>query len=310
MDDKKPLFEDALFNVEHALGMYAYSYCTLPAEGIYNEEALRPYLKIIKACHIYIIGLLPKIEIKEVRQESRNLLMDVLVSGDSYNLKWPIPDGLNLKKIEEMCFLENETGDRFWISDENVFCSLKPQLKELNFKVLYVGQAYGRKGSRNVLDRLLRHETLQKISLKGVPDDFLLSLLLLEIQPCNQLYTMFNPRSKNNDDSVSSARIDAGLKKLFNTSEREAVALYEAALIRYFSPEFNKEFKNSFPSTNLKVLQDCYQKDFAGVFAEICFDRMPFYLYSDTIKPSPYHIAKYHLHEDSARRIFCGMDEE
>jgi hypothetical protein len=80
--------------------------------------------------------------------------------------------------------------------------------------------------------------------------------------------------------------------------------LFEAAFIRYFSPQFNKEFKNSFPSTNLKVLEDCYDKDFSAVFAEINIDGLPFQLCSESISAKHYHFAKHDLHKEKDRKAF------
>jgi hypothetical protein len=114
-----------------------------------------------------------------------------------------------------------------------------------------------------------------------------------------------NPYARNKDDDGT--RIRSGLDKLFNTTEAERISLYEAALIRYFYPEFNKEFKDSFPSTNLKILQDCYKKDFSAVIAEICIDQLPFLLFSSEVKPSLYHIAKHDLHDDKSRRAFFAL---
>ena len=102
---------------------------------------------------------------------------------------------------------------------------------------------------------------------------------MLAIQPDNKLFTVMNPFAQNKDEE--SERIRSGLDKLFNTTEQERIALYEASLIRYFRPEFNIEFKNSFPSTNLKILQDCYEKDFSAVIAEICIDDLPFSMVHD-----------------------------
>ncbi len=99
-------------------------------------------------------------------------------------------------------------------------------------------------------------------------------------------------------------RMDNGLNKLRNTTEAERIAIYEASFIRYFQPKFNKEFKNSFPSTNMKLLHDCYRKDFSAVCAEIYFDDFPFRLFSPTIKPSPFHIAFQDLHTDVGRKLF------
>ena len=54
----------------------------------------------------------------------------------------------------------------------------------------------------------------------------------------------------------------------------------------------------------MKVLSDCYYKDFSAVIAEICFDELPFTLFSDFAKHRDYHIAKHDLHSDEARRVF------
>jgi len=148
-------------------------------------------------------------------------------------------------------------------------------------------------------------ETLQKIALKGVPEGCLLTLLLLEVQPSTMLVTLFNGHAQSKTEGEK--RIKYGLDKLYGTTEQERISLYEAALIRYFSPQFNKEFKNSFPSTNLKILQDCYDKDFSAVVAEINIDQLPFKLFSKKVESSLYHMAKFDLHEDSARRVFLAM---
>jgi hypothetical protein len=171
-----------------------------------------------------------------------------------------------------------------------------------DFEVLYIGQAFGEDGSRNAIDRLKKHETLQKIAVKGIPSNYNLYLFLLEILPANRLITMFNPWAKTKDNSGK--RIDDGLDKLFNTNEAERTTLYEASLIRYFQPNFNKEFKNSFPSTNMKILSDCYAKDFSAIIAEIIFDGLPFRLYTNAVPPKDYHIAKHDLHTDAARQVF------
>lgn len=175
----------------------------------------------------------------------------------------------------------------------------------IKFEVKYVGQAYGQDGSRSAIDRLLKHETLQKIALKGVPQGYRITLLLLAIEPSNRMITSINPFAKNTQDGE--ARIQQGLSKFFNTTEQERISLYEAALIRYFYPEFNKEFKDSFPSTNLKILQDCHEKDFSAVVAEICIDELPFRLWSSAVNPKLYHIAKHDLHKDEDRRMFFGL---
>jgi hypothetical protein len=138
--------------------------------------------------------------------------------------------------------------------------------------------------------------------LQGVPATHVLQILFLQIQPANRMISVFNPSAENTSDSDH--RISAGFDKLYNTDEAERITLYEASLIRYFQPRFNKEFRNSFPSTNMKVLADCYQKDFNALVAEICFDELPFMLFTETVPPKRYHIARHDLHSDQARKLF------
>lgn len=303
--ERNELFGDALFEVEHALGMYATSFCTIPAEGIYDKEALAPLMSIIESCHVYIIGFLPVIDFIRARQKSGKLSLVFSILGNEYTLERDMPDGLTLKQEGKSFYLENDSGKRFWPNNLDLQRKLSHQTNTVNFEVKYIGQAFGKDGSRNAIDRLLTHETLQKISLKGVPVGYRLSLLLLEVQPDNQVFTVLNPNAKSRDDD--SSRIQLGLDKLHGTTEQERIALYEASLIRYFSPVYNKEFKNSFPSTNLKILRDCYDKDFSAVVAEICFDDLPFKLFSESVEGANYHCAKHDLHEDSTRKIFFGI---
>jgi len=169
--------------------------------------------------------------------------------------------------------------------------------------VLYIGQAYGDNGSRNALDRLRKHETLQKISVTGAAGpDCNLTVLMLGIEPANRLITHFNPLAEVK--TKGSERIAMGLDKLFGTSEAERTTLYEASLIRYFQPKFNKIFKDNFPSTDLKTLRDCYDKDFAALVAEISIDSLPFLLHSEVVPPNADHIAKHDLHAAAERRMF------
>jgi hypothetical protein len=172
----------------------------------------------------------------------------------------------------------------------------------LDFEVLYIGQAFGADGSRNVLDRLLKHEALQKIAVGGVSSDRHLTILMLGIQVANRIMTLFNPFAQNKEGGR--ARIAAGVDKLFNTNEAERTTLYEASLIRYVQPRYNKTFKESFPSTNQKVLADCYDKDFSAIIAEIAIDELPFQLRSDVVPMKPHHIAHHDLHDAAARQVF------
>ncbi|MGQ3018666.1 hypothetical protein [Phenylobacterium sp.] len=297
------IFKDKAFDVEHALVMYARSYVTMPAFGIYEDELLAPLLDQIRHCHIYIVGMTPKLDLVGVAQEGCDLITSLEVGGNRYRMVWPMPEGLTLRGDGTAgWYIEDLAGEALFPDKLMIAQRLTSEHAAFDCKVLYIGQAYGDDGSRHALDRLKKHETLQKIAVKGIPEGYNLTILMLAIEPGNQLITMFNPFA--NDKRQGSDRIKKGLDKLFGTNEAERTTLYEASLIRYFQPQFNKEFKNSFPSTNLKVLADCYEKDIAAVVAEICIDELPFRLFSDAVHPRPYHIAKHDLHTDEARRVF------
>lgn len=302
---KKNFFEKAAFDIEHALGMYAVSYCVLPAESIYDKETLTSLTDVADTCHIYLIGYTPKIDFIGAEQKDGHLLLTFKILKKKHIISYKLPDGLSLKRDSEHWYLSDSSGERFWPDIIEMQSKLSLKSREVKFEVKYVGQAYGQDGSRNAIDRLLKHETLQKIALKGAPDGHQITLLLLAVQPSNQLFTTINPFAKNKKDGLK--RIKKGLDKLFNTSEKERTALYEAALIRYFHPDFNKEFKDSFPSTSLKILRDCYEKDFAGIVAEICIDELPFLLWSSSVKPALHHIAKHDLHKIDDRKIFFDL---
>ena len=295
------MFTGKKFDIEHALSMYATGFVLMPAFGIYEEEIVAQFKPRIASCHIYLIGTLPAVEAVDQRLENGKLVIGLLVGGTRHELAWPMPSGTKLVETDQGWFVEKDGG--YWApSDEEMMRRLSNQQDAICFEVLYVGQAYGKDGSRNALDRLLKHETLQKISVKGIPADRRLTLLLLEIEPGNRLITFMNPWAANKIEGEK--RIAAGLDKLFDTSDAERVTLYEASFIRYFQPPFNKEFKDSFPSTNLKVLADCYDKDFSALVSEICIDELPFKLISTTVAPAQYHCAKFDLHDDEARQVF------
>ena len=285
--------------------MYALSFCTIPAEGIYDKDALASLSPVLDKCHIYLIGYTPRIEFIEAEQKDQHLLLSFEILSEKHVLDYELPEGFSLRTDGDLWYVGDASGRRFWPNENELLTRLAASTDAIKFEVKYVGQAYGQDGSRNAIDRLLKHETLQKISLKGVPQGYRLTLLLLAIEPSNQLITSINPFAKNTQDGGT--RIQQGLSKLFNTTEEERISLYEAALIRYFYPDFNKEFKDSFPSTNLKILRDCYEKDFSAVVAEICIDELPFRLWSSGVESKLYHIAKHDLHKNEDRRMFFGL---
>ena len=298
---------DKAFDVEHALIMYAEDYVYMPAAGIYDDEALAGLMNQIRKCHIYMVGFSPRIDFEGASQGGRELVCHLRMLGDIHDVRFPLPRGTNLHEEhvdgQDYWRLEDQAGRRSFPSVDQMQTRLA-LTGEVYFDIQYIGQAYGKAGSRNALDRLRKHETVQKIALQGVPEDHSLQVVMLRVVPATRMLTMFNPFAK--DISQGDERIKMGLDKLFNTDEAERTTLYEASLIRYFEPRHNKDFKDSFPSTNLKVLQDCYDKDISTIVAEINFDNTPFVFKSEKIPAQRSVMAMHNLQSSEDRAVFFG----
>ena len=298
-------YPEQLHNIENGLDIYALGYGTLPASHIYDQEALNAQGEVLHNSHIYMIGYTENISLEDVIEEQNEIITTYKVVEKIVQLRWDKPPGYTLKKEGKLFFLENNDGKRTWIDNMDIMEKLKLQGLS-TFDVLYIGQAYGTDGSRTSIDRLLQHKTLQKISLLGIPKGYVLQILLLTIEPNSKLMTYMGSSKTSENNTID--RAIAAAEKVFNLSKEEQISLYEAALIRYFEPKFNKVFKNSFPSTNHKILNDCYDKDFLMIVAEICIDNLLWYLKSEKINPQKYHIATFDLQNDPRRQAFFNPE--
>ncbi|TDR36597.1 hypothetical protein DFR29_12818 [Tahibacter aquaticus] len=292
------------FEIEHAISTYALSYIALPAAAIYEKARLEPLADLIQKCHVYFIGLAPRVRAGSINQRGRVLHIPMSALGQRTVVEVGLADGVDFDSSNGLLIRQADGAthelDTLWLT------SRLSDKMPLDFEVLYIGQAYGSDGGRNAIDRLIKHETLQKIALNGVPEGWDLMLLLVEVLSDNRVMIVINPHAQTSDDD--NARANAGMAKLIETPYHELVSLYEAAMIRYFRPRFNIAFKDSFPSTNLKVLTDCYEKDFSGLVAEFVFDDFPWRLKSETVAPSFFHIAYHDLHTEQARTLFFNSD--
>ncbi|WP_024612777.1 hypothetical protein [Pseudoalteromonas sp. TB64] len=303
------MHHDLKYGVEHMLSLFASSYLHFPANALYDEDMFKQHQKLLNSCHIYIIGLVPKIAIDGFKIDENKIVFNVIYGDQDLELPLIIPAGFDLAPEDDEdypCLINKE--DKLWLTPQMAFSLIHNHTKKFDFDVLYIGQAYGKNGSRNARDRLLSHGTLQKISLTHTVPNKELHVLVIDIKENNQVITMFNHKAKEREKD--DARIKLGLEKIFNTSEHEQVCLFEAAFIKYFEPKFNKEFKNSFPSTNLKILQDCYEKDFASICAEINLDGLPFHLKSGKIESHFSHMAHFNIHGKADREAFFSMKRQ
>lgn len=307
-DDWNEKLREQKYGVEHALELSARSTIIMPAKYLKEPKRHEPFKATLATCHIYMIGHMPTIETTGPGEiENDEIITSWEIAGKPHQVRTKIPPG---------CKIHSEYG-RWWIIDpegnsRKPDMLLKRACKQLSdeqnaiaFHVQYIGQAYGKNGSRQVLHRLLPgHEKLKAISEKGAPEGHSLSLLLIDVEPGSTLNTIFNTQAQNQDDTFN--RILQGLQKQEETSEAEKTTLYEASLIRYFQPEYNKEFKKTFPSTNMELLEGCYEKDINSIMATLNIDA-DFQVKSDAVAQKGSHFIHHELHSEQDRKIFFGL---
>lgn len=294
--------------IEHALELQVKEMTLISSNVIYDDEKINK-IRSNGKFHIYIIGMITDVYLNRSFLDGSNFFIEACVSGESKTISFVMPGIAKEVKTEDEIYYEID-GERWFPSLEDICDKLNVNKKNGTFKVLYIGQSYGTSGSRDVFDRLKKHETLQKIALSGIPAHHLY-ILLLDVNNCGGVVTIMNPNAEN--QAENDARINNGIYKIKNTTDEEVISIFEACMIKYFNPEFNHIFANSFPSTNLKILSECYKKDFSFVSSEINTSRfneeeIDIELFSNQVDPGKIHTANFHLHKDEDRRAFFFVD--
>ena len=141
---------------------------------------------------------------------------------------------------------------------------------DYDYKIVYIGQSFGKNGERIAVDRLISHSTLQRVlsDCQSKYSDYNVRILLMNFQHDYQI------------DCIHSESVDTGLASASQISENQIINLTEAALINYFKPEYNKNYKLSFPNPKHISYQELY--DFG--YTELALDLS--YLYEAENFPS------------------------
>ncbi|MBU5461083.1 hypothetical protein [Anaerostipes sp. MSJ-23] len=145
-------------------------------------------------------------------------------------------------------------------------------VSRLEYEVLYIGQAYGKDGSRTAFDRLESHSTLQKIleEYSGHYADKHIYILLLEMQ--SSLAMSFDGISQNftKSEEESSKHLTEVCSDL--PQENQIINIAEAAMINYFKPAYNVNFVENFPNENHKGYRQYFDLDYNALTVEIDLD--------------------------------------
>ncbi len=281
-------------------------------------------------CHIYMICRRPRVSIEPEKFKSNEEFIDLsfkIHNKDKFDLLEltvtnPFaPDLVELVTEYPYNTFILKSNDRSIKTKTVSFLQNIPSYaiggQFLDLEILYIGQSYGVDGARTAPERLKKHETLQAIyaeALNKNPDQeiwlFLLSFDQVGI-------TMFDGRTKFTDEEFE--KDEPRAKKFFNTiwnggiTEQQFINFTEAALIRYFQPPYNKEYKNTFPNPAHKTYIECYDLDVNSVCIEIgTSDAVNVMVYSETIERAPTHFGDFLLHNKNERKSmfdFFGIKE-
>lgn len=265
-------------------------------------------------CHIYMIARRPRITL----DPESVVFTDDWVSGrfnvqrgaqiETHQFKVPNLLGTSVVRLE--C---NFPYNEYKIFDEHgeviaggqvalLITSFGEFSSLVSLEILYIGQSYGVEGARSAPERLKSHSTLQGIyaeAVKRTPDQEIW-LLLWSFEPL--LLASFDGTQDRygTTDEEDDRHINEVIRR--GITEQQQINFTEAALIRYFEPEYNKTFKDSFPNPAHKTYSECYSLDINSVSVELQTEDIMVQLWSAKIPPEWIHIASYPLHSSDERQ--------
>ncbi|HDK6052201.1 TPA: hypothetical protein M4243_003246 [Klebsiella variicola] len=270
--------------------------------------------------HIYLICKRPK----ATCDKEQPVIKDGIVSGRVFSrvkgeaivseYRFPFEfeeDEVNLvvadyphRKIQTI--KSDGSWERYWPSDLLALYTGDEIYYKL--EVLYVGQAFA-EGRRTAIERLKNHSTLQKIlaeTMSDYPDDqvFIFTLVYDD-------YVLFSSMDGRDKDSIAGEQDDSRLKSIIHNhlSKKEIICLAEAGLIRYFQPKYNAIYRESFPSSDQKILAGCFNLDFSGLTVEVELNDSHFKLYSDKVISKYHHLAAFNLADEEERLGFFTLSD-
>lgn len=288
--------------------------------GVINPEAQ----EIISKCNIYIIASRPSpyFNPELLKHENDTLSGKIYykvegkeTSIDFDDYPWKLEDDATSivckYPYHEIRSLNPHGEERSYLPASylaNAFFSKNGNFGDLErYEVLYIGQSLGNQGNRSVLDRIRKHETLQKIlALTNTehPDKEIMIFM----------YQFENEQIIASMDGITNAVVNTeeNDKRFLNAkrnppNRKQKIGLIEAGLIRYFQPLYNEKFKIKFPSTKLKVLESCYNLDITGLVIELDSSDLNCQLYSNKVHPNCHHIAQIDLVSSQNRQSFFSV---
>lgn len=309
------------FGVESFLAMYLDKYqfvlgADLEGYAKSNETFTNGY-----PCNIYFVLRRPKVTIDPDSIKIMGNKADFELVIHHHGKGVVVPMSIVLEKAEsELKFHTQYPYNLFTFSDRNgVLFGARPgtlidnsfvqnsfELPILDYEILYIGKAYGNNGKRTALDRLSSHETLQKIythSLTHNPDSDIWIMLTNFTQKSILISAGSDLIKVNeNDSKIEFEKEEHFFKnKGFSISEKQKINFTEAALIKYFQPKYNVEFKDSFPSSKHTSYSECYNLDIKALTVEVDISENVRKIFTDKSGRKEHHIKMFEFNSDEDR---------
>jgi hypothetical protein len=287
----------------------------LPIVNSYN------YFNEDSPCHIYFICRRPRITIKPdafvVTKENITLTFKVQKQDKFEEYTYTVTNEFDTTNVSIETEYPYSTfsfvceGEKVLHCKAAVFLQAIPRYYTkadfLDLEILYIGQSYGVDGARTAPDRLKSHSTLQGIYAEAIQrnPDCEIWLALTSFEQINIM--MMDGRTKFSDQELEEDKkrfIEVYNKLSYEgINEQQRINFTEAALIKYFQPLYNIEYKNSFPNPAHKTYAECYELNINSVAIELDTEEsINCYFYSEKAKDKYVHIEKFFLHSPEERR--------
>ncbi len=222
--------------------------------------------------HIYIVLSRKKVIVPSQRLEKTHPYFEIfLPDGTPWNIPVTVDDDdfLDLKVEKDFFHIVDKDGALLREGKVSLLLNFFKEIKILDnslddvykYEILYIGQSFGKDGKRTAPDRLLSHSTLQKIYFDCISSYNQNEIWILAMPfKWNFLAEFQKANCTRTEDEIHFSNI---LKN--PPPKNQCVNIIEGALIKYFQPKYNKEFKFSFPNPCHTSYNTVYQYDYNSI---------------------------------------------
>lgn len=222
--------------------------CDVAATFRPRQAALTDTFRALsEGCHLYIVSRRPRTYIADARIDRKGRIKGKIVvhRGEARKKRFSLDLGLSpeLEWKSEKPWIyymisERSSGKPIFHGDTWGLSLLASSYREdlTHHEVLYIGRAFGKSGERTALDRVLRHETLQKIYSDHEHQEYDIFVTMLRVSEAGTWITFSGAGSFEAMERMGPGGF---VNRIFRTDEdklREQVHQAEAALIGYFRP--------------------------------------------------------------------------